>query len=334
VNPAVSVVIKSYNHAPYVAQSIQSVLDQSFQDFEIVVTDDGSTDATPDTIRGFTDSRIRFERFENNRGIATAMNATVARARGELIAILNSDDFALPGRLETQVAFLREHPTVAAVFGAPRQVGEDGAAVGGFEKFPQPFPGISPSRAGWLRYFFFYGNCLCAPTAMIRRAAYLEIQMDDERFGNLGDFDRWIRLLEKHEIHVMPQELTAFRVRANAANMSAPRPDSMLRSAFEAFEVLKRYRRFSREFLLEIFAYDIVAHEIETSGASDMWLAELALVAGTPWHRLFALDTMFDAARDEHDFRRLRELAGRINVFGLSQGDPGVVVDHDFLQRE
>jgi glycosyltransferase involved in cell wall biosynthesis len=322
MNPTVSVVIKSYNHAPYVAQTIQSVLDQSFQDFEIVVTDDGSTDATPDVIRGFTDPRIRFEAFERNRGIATAMNATVARARGELIAILNSDDYALPGRLETQVAFLHEHPNVAAVFGAPRQVGEDGEPVAGFEKFPQPFAGGSPPRAGWLRYFFFHGNCLCAPTAMIRRAAYLDIRLDDERFTNLGDFDRWIRLLEKYEIHVMPQELTAFRVRANAANMSAPRRDSMLRTAFEGFQVLKRYRSFSRELLSEIFAFDVIIHKIDTSRPTDMWLAELAMIAGTPWHRLFALETMFEAAREERDFARLRELTGALNVFGFPEAGP------------
>ena len=319
MTPAVSVVIKSYNHAPYVAQSIQSVLDQSFQDFEIVVTDDGSTDATPDVIRGFTDPRIRFERFETNRGIAAAMNATVTRAHGELIAILNSDDYALPGRLETQVAFLREHPKVAALFGAARQVGEDGEPVAGYETFRQPFAGFNPTRGGWLRYFFFHGNCLCAPTAMIRRSAYLDMQLDDERFTNLGDFDRWIRLLENHEIHVTAQELTAFRVRANAANMSAPRRDSMLRSAFEAFEVLKRYRRFSRELLLEIFAHDVVVHNVDTSRPTDIWLAELALTAGTPWHRLFALDTMFDAARDERDFRRLRELTGAVNVFSFPE---------------
>jgi len=250
------------------------------------------------------------------------MNATVARARGELIAILNSDDYALPGRLETQVSFLRDHPNVAAVFGAPRQVGEDGEPVAGFEKFLQPFAGANPSRAGWLRYFFFFGNCLCAPTAMIRRAAYLEVRMDDERFTNLGDFDRWIRLLEKYEIHVMPQELTAFRVRANAANMSAPRRDSMLRSAFEGFQALKRYQRFSREFLSEIFAYDVVVRKIDTSRPTDMWLAELALVAGTPWHRLFALDTMFEAARDESDFARLRELTGTVDVFGFAEIGP------------
>jgi len=317
--PAVSVVIKSYNHAPYIAQTIQSVLDQSFQDFEIVVTDDGSTDATPDVIRSFRDRRIHFERFEHNRGISTAMNATVARARGELIAILNSDDYALPGRLETQVAFLREHPNVAAVFGAPRQVDEGGTPVTGYEPFAHPFTGAAQSRAGWLRHFFLFGNCLCAPTAMMRRTAYLDIGMDDERLANLADLDRWVRLLRKHEIHLMAQELTAFRVRSNNANMSAPRRDTMLRSAFETLHVLEHYRSFPRDLLLEIFAPDLALHDIDTRGPTSMWLAEVAVAAGTPWHALFALDTIFGAAREERDFRRLHELAGMLNVFSFPE---------------
>jgi glycosyltransferase involved in cell wall biosynthesis len=126
MSPKVSVVIKSYNHAPYVRQSIQSILDQSFQDFEIVVTDDGSTDGTPDVVREFSDPRIRLDVFERNRGISNAMNATIARARGELIAILNSDDFALPNRIERQVAFLDANQETAAVFGLPRTVDEKG----------------------------------------------------------------------------------------------------------------------------------------------------------------------------------------------------------------
>ena len=117
MHPQVSVVINSYNHAAFVGETIQSVLDQSFQDFEIVITDDGSTDSTPDVIRGFTDPRIHLQVFEQNRGMSTAMNDTIARARGEFIAILNSDDFAFSGRLAAQVAFLRANPQITAVSG-------------------------------------------------------------------------------------------------------------------------------------------------------------------------------------------------------------------------
>jgi len=314
VTPAVSVAIKSYNHAAYVHESIASVLAQSFQDFEIVVTDDASTDVTPDVIARFTDPRIRFERFERNQGISVAMNATTARARGEFVAILNSDDVALPGRLQRQVDFLRAHPEFAAVFGHPRLIGERSEPVGGYEVFAIPFPGLNAPRQAWLRHFFFHGNCLCAPTAMIRRSA-LEAGRYDPRLTNLQDLDRWIQLLEHHEIHVLPDELTAFRVRDGNRNASAPRRDTVLRSAFEMFEILKRYRRFKPAFLREIFADDIVRHAVDTSRPTGVWLAEVALTVPSAVHPLFALDTLFEAATGPQDVLRLRELSGAVNAF-------------------
>ncbi len=256
--PVVSVAMKAYDHRPYVAQAIQSVLDQSFGDFELLVTDDGSTDGTPDVIASFTDERIRFERSEINRGAAAAMNATVQRARGEYVAILNSDDFALPGRLAAQVAFLREHPDVAAVFSVPVQVGESGEPVEGFGSiFAIPFADPNASRCAWLRHFFLRSNCLCAPSAMIRRSALAAIGPDDMRLAHLLDLDRWVRLLKDHELRVLEQPLTAFRVRANQANASAARSDTLLRDAFESCRIFKRYLGFDAALLREIFAEDI-----------------------------------------------------------------------------
>jgi glycosyltransferase involved in cell wall biosynthesis len=311
--PVVSVAMKAYEHAAYVGQAIQSVLDQSLTDFELLVTDDGSTDATPEIVRGFADERIRFERFETNRGMAAAMNATVRRARGEFVAILNSDDFALPGRLEAQVAFLRDRPNVAAVFSVPVQVGESGEPVEGFGGiFAVPFSDPEISRHAWLRYFFLGGNCLCAPTAMIRRSALAAIGPDDERLAHLLDLDRWIRLLEAHEIRVVDQPLTAFRVRAGLGNASAARSDTRLRDAFESFEIFKRYRRFSAPFLREIFAEDITREQIDPSLPGPVLLGEIALTGRNIWHPLFALDALFCAGGDR---QRLRELTGHVDAF-------------------
>ena len=319
MNPAVSVVMKAYEHAEYVHESIASVLAQSFQDFEIVIVDDGSTDGTADVVRRFTDPRIRFERFERNRGISVMMNVLVSRARGELVAILNSDDVALPSRLAMQVAFLRAHRDVAAAFGRARCIGERGEALAQYEAvFALPFPSGRAPRQAWLRHFFFHGNCLCAPTAMIRREA-LRSGRYDPRLTNLQDLDRWIQLLEHHEIRVLPDELTAFRVRSGNRNLSAPRRDSVLRSVFEPFQILKRYRSFPAELLREIFTEDIARHRIDTSGPTGVWLAELALTAQSATHPLFALDTLFDAARTDADYARLRELTGSVNAFRLPE---------------
>ena len=170
--PTVSVVIKAYNHAAYVRQTIESVLSQSFQDFEIVATDDGSTDGTSNVLRSFGDHRIQVEALPQNQGISAAMNAAIARACGRYLAILNSDDWALPGRLQKQLAFLDNHPGVSLVFGLPRFVDEAGEPTAGFNDFRLPLGFPDFSRRTWLRQFFFANNCLCAPTAMVRREAY------------------------------------------------------------------------------------------------------------------------------------------------------------------
>ncbi len=316
--PIVSVVIKAYNHEAFVGQAIRSVLRQSMQHFEIVVVDDGSTDATPKIIEGFADRRIRYERFGRNRGVVAAMNAVVRRARGEFVAILNSDDFALPLRLEKQVRFLGDHPNVAAVFSVPLQVGDLGETVAGHGTlFAIPFAHASPTRAQWLRHFFLHGNCLCAPSAMIRRTILIELGPDNRRLTLLHDLERWIRLLERHEIHVMAEPLTAFRVRANRQNASAPRDETRLRDTFEAFEIFKRYRDYAPEFLREIFAEDIATHGIDDSRPNGVLLAEVALRGSMGWHPAFALDSLFAAACDEADYRRLRELTGSVNAFRI-----------------
>jgi glycosyltransferase involved in cell wall biosynthesis len=316
--PVVSVVIKAYNHAAYVAESIHSVLQQSFQDFEIVVTDDGSTDGTPEIIERFTDERIHLERFERNRGAAAAMNATVARARGEFVAILNSDDFALPWRLETQVRFLRNHRSVGAVFSLPLEVGEDGRPVDGFGAlWAVPFAQRRPSRAQWLRHFFWHGNTLCAPSAMVRRAAFEAIGPDDPRLMLLHDLDRWIRLLERYEIHVLAERLTAFRIRDGKRNASAATSATHVRDNFEAFQLFKRYREFAPRFLREIFAEDLERYGIDAGASNGVLLAELALHGEKAWHPLFALDSLYGAAGDEAALQRLRELSGSVNAFRI-----------------
>ena len=107
--PRVSVIMASYNHEQFVGRAIQSVLDQTFQDFEIIVTDDASPDGTADVIRSFQDPRISVEQFERNRQ-DSARNRCLARATGDYISILNSDDEFHPRKLEEQVAWLDAHP--------------------------------------------------------------------------------------------------------------------------------------------------------------------------------------------------------------------------------
>jgi glycosyltransferase involved in cell wall biosynthesis len=318
--PSVSIVMPSYNHAAYVAEAIRSVLDQSHGDLEIVITDDGSRDGTPDVIRRIDDSRISLEVFDRNQGAAAAMNASIRRSRGEFICMLASDDCFLPGKLEIQVKFLRANPEVAAVFAMPRFIDQRGAPLADSfngDVFQAPFAKNLRTRPDWLRHFFYEGNCLCHPASMVRRAVYDRIGLFDRRFANLLDFDMWVRMCMEHEIRVIPNELTAMRILDGSRNMSAPRRDTNLRWPIEYFHILKHYRGLPRAMIAQVFAREIASAKLDAEGSVDVVLGELALLGVNPLHKLFALDSMFDAMRDAGDPSRLIELTGAIDVFAI-----------------
>ena len=311
--PTVSVLVKSYNHASYIGQTIESVLAQSFQDFEIVVTDDASTDGTADVVRGFDDPRIRLEVLPRNLGISGAMNATIDRARGRYLAILNSDDWALPGRLKRQVEFLDANPHVDLVFGLPRPVDEHGMPAEASDDFRAPLGFPDFSRKTWVGGFLNGVNCLCAPTAMIRREAY-EVGPYDRRLTNLQDFDMWVRMvLAGHTIHLLDEELTAFRIRDKRANMSASRPDSRMRTAFEMSRVLRRFLDLDDVYFECLFGD--MARESAGRPVAER-IAILALRDPAPFRQLFALEAFYESAIDDDAFDKLRELAGSMDLFG------------------
>ena len=109
--PKVSVIIPTYNRAHLVGRAIRSVLNQTYQDFEIIVVDDGSTDNTEEVVKSFNDPRIRYIRHEKNRGGSAACNTGIRAARGEYIAFQDSDDEWLPEKLEKQMQVFENTPT-------------------------------------------------------------------------------------------------------------------------------------------------------------------------------------------------------------------------------
>src|SRR5512146_251636 len=111
-DPIVSVIMAVYNGQEYLRESVESILAQTFADFELVIVDDGSTDRTPDLLRAYTDARIRVIRT-SNQGQALARNCALTAARGRYIAVQDADDVALPGRLAAEVSFLDTHPKIA-----------------------------------------------------------------------------------------------------------------------------------------------------------------------------------------------------------------------------
>src|SRR5688572_16559758 len=114
ITPRVSVMMSSYNHASFVGHAIETVLGQTYQDFEFLIGDDGSTDGTPEAIQGFSDPRLIFTPHTQNRGAYAVINELIGRSRGEYVAHLNSDDFWSLDKLAYQVDFLDNHPDFGA----------------------------------------------------------------------------------------------------------------------------------------------------------------------------------------------------------------------------
>ncbi|WP_431210734.1 glycosyltransferase family 2 protein [Puia sp. P3] len=125
MNPRVTVLMPAFNAGKYIAEAVQSVLDQTYTDFELLVVDDGSSDDTVAVLERFADARIRLVRQERN-GISPALNRGLGMALGEFICRFDADDVCFPQRLQLQVAFLDAHPGHLVVGSDAEYISEDG----------------------------------------------------------------------------------------------------------------------------------------------------------------------------------------------------------------
>lgn len=231
--PLVSVVMSSYNHKDFVAETIESVLHQSFTDFEFIISDDHSTDGTDDVIRGFSDLRITaLYQKENTYSLHSYLYALSA---GKYIAILHSDDVWLPTKLAKQVAYMESHPECAACFTHAALIDEHGNHISKFDMKADIFRQPNRTQSEWLRYFFTKSNCLCHPSILIRREILIGLGRN-RALRQLQDYEKWIQLVKRHPIHILQDELTLHRRHLKThANTSAALPENSLRTQSEMY---------------------------------------------------------------------------------------------------
>ncbi|MDR1310619.1 MAG: glycosyltransferase [Burkholderiaceae bacterium] len=232
--PTVSVLLTSYNHAPFLREAIESVLSQTFSDFELIIWDDASVDASWEIICSYDDPRVRAFRSQTNSGGMAFRHVFADEAVGQYVAMHHSDDAWEPDKLAKQVAYLSAHPECAAVFTYAKGIDERGVPFEGETVFEQP----NRSQAAWLRHLLEQGNCLCHPSMLARRVVYETGGGARLGFAQLGDFDMWLRLLLRFPIHVLPEKLVRFRMLDNQRNASALRQDSLYRMPFEHAQLL------------------------------------------------------------------------------------------------
>ncbi len=204
--PTVSVIIPSYNHAAYLPGAIESVLAQTYKDYEILVVDDGSTDATPDAVKPYL-SRIRFYALPH-AGIAANYNRGVARATGKILAFLESDDAWAPTYLERAMAVLESEGDVCGL-SMSRQVvasrnGEADKTVGWFRK-------RSAGRYFTTENILASGDWGMVSTPVLRRGCLEDAGRFDERFEFGSDSDMALRFSLKHKLAYVDEPLYWYR---------------------------------------------------------------------------------------------------------------------------
>ncbi len=183
----VSVIIPTYNRAEFLRSAIKSVLDQTFQDFEIIVIDDASTDDTPGIIDDFNESRIRYLRHEINEGGSATRNTGIKVSNGKYIAFLDDDDEWLPEKLEMQVQVLESSlPEVGGVYTGFLKIDRTTGRV--LEK-------VIPSKRGNLFKELVIGNVIgTASTPLLRKECFQKVGLFDENLPSSQDLDMWIRI--------------------------------------------------------------------------------------------------------------------------------------------
>ncbi len=202
-NPTASVIMAAYNHAGYIAQAISSVLAQSWQNLELIVVDDGSTDRTREVVASFDDPRVRYI-YQENQGQGGARNTGIAHARGGYVCFLDDDDLWLPDRLETALAILQPHPEAGALYAAYQAIDSEGNYL------PQvTCRVVAPERmydtlveGGWF-----------PPLVVTVRKTVLDAvgPLDPSLRGN-DDWELWLRIARQYDFVGIPDIVALYRV--------------------------------------------------------------------------------------------------------------------------
>lgn len=201
-SPAISIILPAYNAMSFVEQSIKSVLNQSFEDFEFIIINDGSTDATPDILNRITDKRVRVV-HQNNHGITFSLNRGLKLAHGNYIARMDADDIATPDRLVKQFDLLESNPEVG-IIGSSANVIDDKDNDWGLQIVAQD--DIEIRWVSLLKCPFIH------PSVMFRKSILDQYQLD---YGNLPyaqDYGLWVKILQYSKGKNFKEPLLSYRV--------------------------------------------------------------------------------------------------------------------------
>lgn len=216
--PLISVILPVYNGSRFLKQTIDSILSQTYMNFELIIADDASTDDSRSIIDAYDDSRIRRVYLAQNLNVCSNSNTAFAQAAGKYTALIGHDDMWQPEKLEKQLAYMEQHPECGACLTKCNVINEKNESLdaGPFNEL------ANDSRFRLIEFLFYNHNHVCAPSALIKSSTLRDAGYYDYSLLYLQDYDLWLRILTKQEIWILEEQLTDYRVITDTgSNLSA-----------------------------------------------------------------------------------------------------------------
>ncbi|RTY96453.1 glycosyltransferase, partial [Flavobacterium bomense] len=201
--PKITVILPVYNCELYIQTAVESILNQTFTDFELLIIDDASTDATVAIIQKIEDSRIQLIQKPVNSGYTNSLNSGIKLAKGDYIARMDGDDISYPERFAKQIAYLETHPEVVVCGTTYKIMGNDKRIT-------------LPEHHEAIKISLLWGNCISHPSVMIRKKVLdqYSIQYDTSK-EPAEDYDMWVRILSLGKLHNLQEVLLEYRLSSN-----------------------------------------------------------------------------------------------------------------------
>lgn len=276
MTPAVSVLMSVHNGERFLREAVESILSQTFTDFEFIIVDDGSTDRSAEIVESYTDARVRLLHNDRNLGLSQSLNRGLQEVVGRYVARMDADDISLPERFERQITFMDQHPEVGACGTWAKDIDSAGAIVA---ERRTPF-------GKRLDCYYWIPSPIIHPSAMIRTELLKELKYNDVRYAQ--DFNLWLRIVKAgFKLSNLTEFLFLYRV--HPMSISESKLDAQLRSSYESFRGHISPRDITFETYMEFFYGVCGMNPVRRTRV--VW--NLARAIHIPYRRFFADDVRY-----------------------------------------
>lgn len=319
MTPSVSIIMSNFNKESYLRRTIDSVVAQTYSDWEFIIYDDCSTDGSRAIIDSYSDPRIKRIYMDTHEFMVYGFNYAITNSYGKYVAHIDSDDAWKPDFLRKQVEYLTSHPDCGGSFTLVNVVDENDKILSETDtELVKWFNTDNRSQAEWLRQFFINGSCLCHSTAMVPRSVLNHVGLYDITLRQIHDYELWVRIARNYPLHVIQERLVDYRWMSDGSNSSAPDSRITRRSNFEFSQVLKHYfDEIPDDLFIEAFEQDFSKpgiYDPDCLQIERMLLLLKPVFCGEPG-KIGGVEKFMDLLKEKSTNQKMRD------IYGIKQND-------------